>query len=304
MKIGMIGIGKMGYNLALNMRDKGFEVSAYDIDKTRMAQISKENIKTYNSIKELCCSLGDHKKIWIMVPPGAAVNKIIENLIPCISINDIVVDGGNSNYKNTIKRAKILRAYGAYFLDIGTSGGIDGARFGASMMIGGDIEAYNEIKPLIEKICVKNGFEYFGESGAGHYIKMIHNGIEYGMLQSIAEGFEILHQSDYPLDYEKVAKVWSNGSVIRGWLMDLTQSAFTKDEQLENITGKIDSADSGMWAIQEAIKLKVPAYVITEALYARYRSTQNDSFTGKVVAALRNEFSGYLVNGSKKDERE
>lgn len=299
MKIGVIGIGKMGYNLALNMRDQGFEVSAYDIDKDALARISKENIKAFDSIKELCCSLGEHKKIWIMVPSGRPVDKVIDSLIPCISINDIVIDGGNSNYKDTIKRAKILRAYGAYFLDIGTSGGIDGARFGACMMIGGDVEAYVDIRPLIEKICVKDGFEYFGRSGSGHYVKMIHNGIEYGMLQAIAEGFEILHHSEYDLDYEKIAKVWSNGSVIRGWLMELTQNAFNKDNKLEEIIGKIDSSGEGLWTVEEALKLRVPAYVITEALLTRYRSTQDDSFTGKVIAALRNEFGGHMLH---KDE--
>jgi len=230
-----------------------------------------------------------------MVPAVKVVDQFINDLVLLLKTGDLIIDGGNSNFNDSIRRAKELKDKGIEFLDIGTSGSVHGARYGACMMIGGNKEAFEKIEPLIKDICVPNGYLYTGPSGSGHYVKMIHNGIEYGMLQAISEGFEILEKSEFDFDYEAIARVWSNGSVIRGWLMELLVEAFKKDPHLESIKGVINSSGEGLWTVQEALRLGVPANVIASSLFTRYRSHQYDTFSGKVIAALRNEFGGHDV---------
>jgi 6-phosphogluconate dehydrogenase len=230
-----------------------------------------------------------------MVPAGKIVDDMIEQLVPLLNKNDIIIDGGNSNYKDTLRRYKELKQKEIDFADVGTSGGIEGARNGACTMIGAEDEVFKHLEQLIKDISIENGYLHTGKNGSGHFVKMVHNGVEYGMMQAMGEGFEILEKSQFDLDYKEVARVWNNGSVIRGWLMELMESAFSKDPNLDAIKGVMYSSGEGIWTVQEALDLKVPAPVITESLFMRYRSEQEDTFTGKVVAALRNEFGGHAV---------
>ncbi len=295
MKIGLIGLGKMGYNLALNMKEHNHEVIAYNRSAEKVEMIKKEGINGVHSLEKLIEELPTPRIIWLMIPEGKPVDEMIDSLLPLLSKDDIIIDGGNSNYKDTLRRYEYLKQNGINFVDIGTSGGTSGARYGACMMIGCKKEIFAIIEPLVKSVCVDKGYLHTGRNGSGHYVKMIHNGIEYGMLQAIAEGFEILEKSQFNFDYEKIARVFSNGSVIRGWLMELMEKAFAKDPKLENIKGIIHSSGEGLWTVQEALELQVPANVITSSLYTRYRSFQEDTFSGKVIAALRNEFGGHKV---------
>ncbi|MEH7356084.1 decarboxylating 6-phosphogluconate dehydrogenase [Neobacillus drentensis] len=295
MNIGLIGLGKMGYSLALNLMDHQHEVVAYDVNKTAVKGISEKGAHGVSSISELTAILPSPKVIWVMVPAGEVTNSVLNELKEYLADRDIVIEGGNSHYKESIKRAAEFSEKGIHFLDVGTSGGVEGARNGACTMIGGNKEAFILVEEIFKDICMANGYHYAGESGSGHYLKMIHNGIEYGMMQSIAEGFELLDKSPFNFDYEKVARVWSNGSVIRSWLMELTENAFSKDSKLEGIKGIMHSSGEGKWTVETALDLQSASPVITLALMMRYRSLEEDTFSGKVVSALRNEFGGHGV---------
>ncbi len=295
MKIGMIGLGKMGYNLALNLRDKGHEVIAYNRSIDKIKKIEEEDIQGAYSLEELTSRLGEKRVIWVMIPAGTMVDILIESLIPLLSPGDILVDGGNSNYLDTLRRYDRLKTAGIDYVDVGTSGGVEGARNGACMMIGAPAEVFDYLKPLFEDVCLENGYAHVGKTGAGHYVKMIHNGIEYGMMQAIGEGFEILEKSEFDFDYRQIAQVWNYGSVIRGWLMELTQRVFEEDASLESIKGVIHSSGEGLWTVEEALRLKVPAPVITDSLFVRYRSAQQDTFSGKLIAGLRHQFGGHDI---------
>ena len=290
MEIAIIGLGKMGMNLALNLTDHGHTVVGYDANA-----VEESGFKIAGSLEELVQSLSTPRTVWLMVPAGEITETVITNLIPLLDKGDTIIDGGNSNYKESVRRAAQLKEHGIYFFDCGTSGGTEGARHGICAMIGGDAEKFKDIEPLFRDISVEGGFLYAGEPGSGHFMKMIHNGIEYGMMQSIAEGFEILNKSEFDYDYEKVAGVWNNGSIISSYLMGLTQNAFSKDAKLDGIKGVMNSSGEGKWTVETALDLNVPAPVITMSLMMRYRSQEDDTFTGKVVAALRNEFGGHAV---------
>ncbi len=285
----------MGYNLALNLHDHHHEVFCYNRSPEKTKQIEQEGLVGTYSLSELVDSLPKPRIIWMMIPAGKAVDDMIDQLIPLLAENDILIDGGNSNYKDTLRRYAYLLDKHIHYVDVGTSGGISGARNGACMMIGAEDETFSVIEPFIKDACVDKGYYHTGKNGSGHYVKMIHNGIEYGMLQAIAEGFEIFEHSQFDLDYQQIARVFNHGSVIRGWLMELMESAFEKDPKLETIKGQINSSGEGLWTVQEALDLRVPAPVITSSLFVRYRSYQDDTFSGKVIAALRNEFGGHQV---------
>ncbi|KKI90309.1 6-phosphogluconate dehydrogenase [Bacillus sp. SA1-12] len=294
MKVGVIGLGKMGLNISKNLIDHNHEVVAFDINPDAV-----DDIKTYgaggaSTIKELVGSLSKPRILWIMVP-HIVVDSILNDLTPMLHAGDIVIEAGNSYYKESIRRYAECKKKGLYFLDAGTSGGTEGARNGANYMVGGDLEAWEQVEPIFRDTAVENGYLYTGKSGSGHFLKMVHNGIEYGMMAAIGEGFEVLEKSDFAYDYERVARVWSNGSVIRSWLMELTESAFAKDGKLENIKGIMHSSGEGKWTIETALELQTATPVIALSLLMRYRSLENDTFTGKVVAALRNEFGGHAV---------
>ncbi|WP_174729141.1 phosphogluconate dehydrogenase (NAD(+)-dependent, decarboxylating) [Mesobacillus harenae] len=295
MKLAMVGLGKMGYNLALNLLDHGHEVVANDVNAEQVTNISAKGAIGAFSLEEVVQQLETPRIIWLMVPAGDITERVISTLETLLEPGDIIIDGGNSNYKNSVQQGNRLLEKGIYFYDCGTSGGVDGARNGACLMVGGDKDVFKTIEPLFKDITVENGYFYSGPLGSGHFLKMIHNGIEYGMMQAIAEGFDILEKSEFDYDYEGVAKVWNNGSVVRSWLMELTENAFSKDPKLEEIRGVMNSSGEGKWTVETALDLQVPAPVITLSLLMRYRSLEDDTFTGKVVAALRNEFGGHAV---------
>ena len=232
--------------------------------------------------------------------PHTVVDSVIEEISPFLESGDIVIEAGNSHYKESIRRYEQLKENGVHYMDAGTSGGTEGARQGACYMIGGDPEAWEIVETLFKDTAVENGFLYAGKSGSGHFLKMVHNGIEYGMMAAIGEGFELLEKSDFDYDYEKVARVWNNGSVIRSWLMELTENAFSKDAKLDDIKGIMHSSGEGKWTVETALELQTATPVIAMSLLMRYRSLENDTFTGKVVAALRNEFDGHAVEKSDK----
>ncbi|MDT2048043.1 phosphogluconate dehydrogenase (NAD(+)-dependent, decarboxylating) [Priestia flexa] len=293
MKLGLVGLGKMGYNLALNLRDHNHNVVAFDLNKEAVTKMNGEGVEAFDSLEQVIEKLPSPKVVWVMVPAGDATEQTLAQLKGLLNEGDIVIDGGNSNYKESVRRGNDLKEKGIFFFDVGTSGGMEGARNGACTMIGGDKEVFGTIEPLFQDICVENGYLYTGECGSGHYLKMVHNGIEYGMMQAIAEGFEVLEKSQFDYDYEKVARVWNNGSVIRSWLMELTENAFSKDPKLDEIRGVMQSSGEGKWTVEEALDLQAPTPVIALSLMMRYRSLEEDTFTGKVVAALRNEFGGH-----------
>ncbi|WP_408009553.1 phosphogluconate dehydrogenase (NAD(+)-dependent, decarboxylating) [Pseudalkalibacillus sp. A8] len=295
MQIGLIGLGKMGYNLGLNLLDHNHEVQVFDVDASTVDAFEADGGNSHSSIKQLVENLVAPRTVWIMVPAGEITEAVISELGELLDPEDIIVDGGNTNYKESVKRAEFLGEKGIHFLDVGTSGGVDGARNGACMMIGGNESAYKRLESVFKEVTVENGFLYTGKSGSGHFLKMIHNGIEYGMMQAIAEGFDILEKSPFDYDYEGVSRVWNNGSVIRSWLMELTENAFSKDEKLEDIRGVMHSSGEGKWTVETALDLQTAAPVIALSLMMRYRSLEEDTFAGKVVAALRNEFGGHDV---------
>ncbi|PLS02163.1 phosphogluconate dehydrogenase (NAD(+)-dependent, decarboxylating) [Neobacillus cucumis] len=298
MEIGLIGLGKMGYNLALNLMDNEHNVVAFDVNNEAVKKISEEGAIGAESIAALVDKLAAPKIVWVMVPSGPITEQVIDELKGLLAEGDIVIEGGNSHYKDSIRREKELSEKGIHFFDVGTSGGMAGAREGACMMIGGNKEVFHTIEPVFRDINVENGYLYAGKSGSGHFLKMIHNGIEYGMMQAIAEGFEVLEKSDFDFDYEKVARVWNNGSVIRSWLMELTENAFSKDPKLDSIKGIMHSSGEGKWTVETALELQTAMPVTALSLMMRYRSLEEDTFTGKVVAALRNEFGGHAVESN------
>lgn len=295
MQIALIGLGKMGFNLGLNLHRHGHEVLAYDLNQQTLATIREKGIVTVSSIERLVHALKGRKVIWLMIPAGEAVDLAIQELKPLLRAGDIIIDGGNSNYRDSLRRAKALEDHGIDFLDCGTSGGTDGALHGICAMIGGRKDAFAYCEPFLRDISVPEGYLYCGPSGAGHYVKMIHNGIEYGMMQAIAEGFEVLHKSDFNLDLRAVAKVWNHGSVVRSWLMELTENALSKDPKLDNIRGIMHSSGEGKWTVETALEKQIATPVIALSLLMRYRSLEDDTFSGKIIAALRNEFGGHAV---------
>lgn len=298
MKIGLIGLGKMGLNIGRNLLDSGNEISVYDLNKEAVKEIVNDGAEGYHSFKGLVQSLEKPRVLWVMVP-HTVVDQVISELISLLDSDDIIIDAGNSHYKESITRYDRLKEIGIRFMDVGTSGGMEGARNGACYMVGGDPDAWKVVKNLFEVTSVKNGCLYTGDAGSGHFLKMIHNGIEYGMMAAIGEGFEILEKSEFQYDYEQVARVWNNGSVIRSWLMELTERAFSKDSNLEEINGVMNSSGEGKWTVESALDLQTATPVIALALLMRYRSLSTDTFTGKVVSALRNEFGGHAVEKVK-----
>ncbi|KMY53981.1 6-phosphogluconate dehydrogenase [Bacillus sp. FJAT-27231] len=299
MEIGLIGLGKMGLNLGQNLIDHDYEIVAFDVNPDAVEEMRKYGAEAASNLQHLVQSLAQPRVIWIMVPHGV-VDSVINEITPFLSAGDIVIEAGNSHYKESIHRYNQLKKFGVSFMDAGTSGGMAGARNGACYMVGGDPEAWTVVEPIFRDTAVEKGYLYAGKAGSGHFLKMVHNGIEYGMMAAIGEGFEVLEKSEFDYDYEKVARVWNHGSVIRSWLMELIEHAFSKDEKLEDIKGIMHSSGEGRWTIETALDLQAATPVIAMSLLMRYRSLEDDTFTGKVVAALRNEFGGHAVEKSEK----
>ncbi|MBT2655610.1 decarboxylating 6-phosphogluconate dehydrogenase [Bacillus sp. ISL-18] len=298
MKLGLVGLGKMGFNLGQNLLEHNHEVVAFDVNSSAVEEMKKFGASGVSSLKELVQSLEQPRIVWIMVP-HSVVDSVIGEIHPFLNEGDIVIEAGNSHYKESIQRYNELKELGIHFMDAGTSGGMEGARQGACYMVGGDPEAWEIVEPIFKDTSVENGYLYAGKAGSGHFLKMVHNGIEYAMMAAIGEGFEVLEKSDFNYDYEKVARVWNNGSVIRSWLMELTENAFSKYPNLEEIKGIMHSSGEGKWTVETALDLQTATPVIALSLMMRYRSLENDTFTGKVVAALRNEFGGHAVEKAR-----
>jgi 6-phosphogluconate dehydrogenase len=299
MKLGMIGLGKMGGNMTERLMKGGHEVVVFNRSPEVIARYVGLGSTGSTGAADMVAKLDTPHVVWIMVPAGKPVDDTIAALIPGMSKGDVIIDGGNSNFHDTMRRAAALREKGIDLVDSGTSGGIWGLANGYCLMIGGSDEAFSLCEPIFKTLAPEDGYAHMGASGSGHYVKMIHNGVEYGMLQAYAEGYEILHASkDFDLDLKKIASVWNHGSVVRSWINELAEAAFDKDANLDALKGFVADSGEGRWTVQEAIDLDVPAPVITLSLLMRLRSRQDDSFSAKVIAALRNEFGGHAVQKS------
>lgn len=292
MKVKMIGLGKMGCNLALNMKDHNVDVSGYDVNENARKNAEEAGIKTYDSLNQLVND-DEQNIIWVMLPAGKITNQVLAELSTLCKEKDIVIDGGNSDYRDSLKTAKVMEEKGIYFFDIGTSGGVYGARNGASFMCGGNKEQFEVLRPMLESIATTNGCLYTGKTGSGHYLKMIHNAMLYGMMQTLGEGFELLEASEFDYDMAEVADSLSKSSVIRGWLLELTANAFRKSPDLANIKGVIGASKTTNWTIESACELGVPIPVISLSLMMRLRSKQEESFSAKLIASLRDEVGGH-----------
>ncbi len=295
MNVGVVGLGKMGFNMALHLLERGHKLVVFDLSMEAVGSLEGKGALPASSLKELASKLESPRMIWLMVPAGAPVDSTIDQLAPLLDRGDIIVDGGNSHYKDSERRAARLEEQGISFLDAGTSGGLEGARHGACIMVGGNKTAYEAIEPLLTDLCVENGYGYMGCAGSGHFAKMVHNGIEYGMMQAIGEGFNLLDSSGYDIDLEKLSRVWSHGSVIRGWLMELMAQALQKDPKLGGLTGAIADSGEGRWTVEAALEHEVSIPVIAASLFARYRSRSEENLSDRAVAALRHEFGGHAV---------
>jgi len=271
------------------------QVVAYDINPDSISRAAELGAESASDLGELARKLPQPRIVWIMVPAGGPVQSVIEGLEPHLEAGDILIDGGNSFYKDSLNRRERLGARGILFLDVGTSGGLEGAEKGASLTVGGATEAFEAVRPLLENIARPGAILHCGPSGAGHYVKMVHNGIEYAMLQTLGEGFEMLNSGQYDLDLGAVARVWNNGCVIRSWMLELAGRAFAEDPGLEGLRGEVGGGETGRWMVEEALGMEVPTPVIALSLLMRYRSRQEDTFTGRVVAAIRREFGGHAV---------
>jgi 6-phosphogluconate dehydrogenase len=296
MQLAMIGLGRMGGNMVQRLLQGGHQLVVFDRSANAVKPHVAMGATGAKDLADLCGQLRTPRVVWVMVPAGAAVESTIEELLPGLSQGDVIVDGGNSNFRDSIRRAAWLKEKGLEFIDAGTSGGIWGLSVGYCLMIGASPEAFKQCEPIFRTLAPADGYAHVGPPGAGHYVKMIHNGIEYGMLQAYAEGYEILHASkDFKLDLRQISAVWNRGSVVRSWLNELAERAFAKDTELAALKGYVEDSGEGRWTVQEAIDLDVPAPVITLSLLTRFRSRQGDSFGAKVIAALRNEFGGHAV---------
>jgi 6-phosphogluconate dehydrogenase len=297
MQIAMIGLGRMGMNMARRLLGGGHEVVAYNRSRDKTDEIVQEGAVGAYSLKEVVSKLKKPRTVWIMIPAGKPVDDTIDALRGLLEPGDTIIEGGNSYYKDDIRRSQELEPLGISYVDAGVSGGIWGLSIGYCTMVGGPRDTFEKLEPIFKTLAPEEGYLYCGGTGAGHFVKMVHNGIEYGMMEAYGEGFEILEASPYApgLDYSQVSHLWNRGSVIRSWLLELAEDAFKNDARLEEIKGYVDDSGEGRWTVQQAIDTAVPAPVITESLFARFRSRQEDSFSNRVLAALRNEFGGHAV---------
>jgi len=302
MKLTMVGLGRMGMNMARRLLRGGHEVVAYNRSKQKTDTLVKEGAIGAYSLKEAVEKLTPPRVIWIMLPAGSTVDEHIHQFKELLSPGDIIVDGGNTNYRDDIQRAGLLSDKKIHFVDAGVSGGIWGLEKGYCLMIGGEKEIFGHLDPIFKTLAPDDGYLYCGAIGSGHFVKMVHNGIEYGMMQAYGEGFQILEASQYSesLDFAAISHLWNQGSVVRSWLLELAEAAFSKDGKLSDIRGYVEDSGEGRWTVQQAIDSGVSAPVIALSLMQRFRSKEKDSFSDKVVAALRREFGGHGVVASDK----
>jgi 6-phosphogluconate dehydrogenase len=285
MQLGMVGLGRMGSGLTERLRQAGHEVKTYD-----------PNVEsTASSLAELAEQLEPPRLVWLMIPAGEITENAVRELLEILQAGDTIVDGGNSNFRDSQRRAAQAAEHSIHFVDAGVSGGIWGLREGFALMVGGDPEPVDRLGPVFEALAPEGGFGHVGPSGAGHFVKMVHNGVEYGLMQAYAEGFELMDASEFDLDLGAIAELWRHGSVVRGWLLDLLARAFEQNPGLEGIRGYVEDSGEGRWTVEEGIRTAVPLPAISAALYARFASRQDESFAAKVDAALREQFGGHAV---------
>jgi 6-phosphogluconate dehydrogenase len=299
MDIGIVGLGRMGANMTQRLIGGGHRVVVSDLNDDAVAASAKSGAVAASSLADLIAKLTPRRAIWIMVPSGAPVQSTIDTLAPLLSKGDVIIDGGNSNYHDSIARGEALAARGIEFVDAGTSGGIWGLKEGFCLMAGGSADAFAFIEPALKTLAPADGYAHVGPSGAGHFTKMVHNGIEYGLMAAYGEGFELLAGSQFDIDLPRVAALWNHGSVVRSWLLELAQRAFERDPRLESIRGYVEDSGEGRWTVLEALDQNVPLPIITLSLMRRFASRQPESFSAKVQAALRNEFGGHAVRTNK-----
>jgi 6-phosphogluconate dehydrogenase len=298
MKIGMVGLGKMGGNMTTRLLRDGHEVVVFDRNADPVEQAAAEGAVAAANLEDMFAQLEAPRVIWIMVPAGAPTDGVVRELEKLLDPDDMIIDGGNSNYKESIERSTRLAEKGIFFVDVGTSGGVWGLSEGYSMMVGGDPTAINRLIPIFETLAPASdqGWGHVGPSGSGHFVKMIHNGIEYGMMQAYAEGFEVLRaKEEFELDLHQIAEIWRYGSVVRSWLLDLTAEALKEGPDLGGIQGWVADSGEGRWTVAEAIDLDIPAPIMTLSLLMRFVSRQDESYAAKILAAMRNQFGGHAV---------
>ena len=295
MEIAFIGLGKMGANMVRRLRRDDHKVLAYDRDPQVAKGLESEGAIAVQSIEEIVEKMATPRAIWMMIPAGAPVDETIEKILPMLTPGDILIDGGNSRFSDTIRRAERVKESGVLYVDAGTSGGVWGLQVGYCLMVGGEKKAIETIEPALKTLAPPNGYLHVGGPGSGHYVKMVHNGIEYGIMQAYAEGFDILENSQYDLDHKAIAHLWNQGSVIRSWLLELAENMFEEDPKLDGLKGFVQDSGEGRWTVEESINQRVPAPVITLALQARFRSRRENTFSDRFLAALRNQFGGHAV---------
>ena len=303
MKIGFIGLGKMGGAMVERLLNGGHDVVVFGRTPEKVSAAVARGASSAATRQELVSGLSGPRVVWLMVPAGGAVDENIDELRPLLGRGDIIVDGGNSHWRDTIVRAEKLRAFGIHLIDCGTSGGIWGLEKGYCLMYGGDRTVCAHVEPVFEALAPEDGHLYCGSHGVGHFVKMVHNGIEYGMMQAYAEGFEIMKRSPFALDLHAVSRVWQQGSVVRSWLLELAQRALAEDPELADLDPFVADSGEGRWTVQAAIDFDVPAPVIAHSLFARFQSRDKDSFSFKLLAALRQQFGGHAVKNKQRNRQ-
>jgi 6-phosphogluconate dehydrogenase len=297
MEAGIIGLGRMGMNMGKRLLEGGHQLVAFNRTASKTEELAEYGARACFSLEEMVANLQPPRIFWLMLPAGEVVETTFENLLPLLAPGDVVVDGGNTFYKEDLVRSEIGSRSGIRYVDVGTSGGIWGRELGYCLMVGGDLESFAMIEPLLQTLATEQGYLYCGPTGAGHFVKMIHNGIEYGMMQAYAEGFGLLEDSPYSqyLDYSSICHLWNQGSVIRSWLLEMAERVFSSDARLETIQGYVEDSGEGRWTVTQAIETGTSIPVLTMALMERFRSRQENSFSDRLLAALRQEFGGHLV---------
>jgi len=295
MELGFVGLGKMGLNMVTRLTQGGHRVVAFDRLDDAVSRAAKEGARGASSLELLVAALAPPRAVWVMVPAGAPTESTVTALAALLSPGDVIIDGGNTNFHDDVRRAATLGTKGIAYVDAGTSGGIWGLREGYCLMVGGDAEVCRRLEPIFLTLAPPDGYLHVGGPGAGHYVKMIHNGVEYGLMQAYAEGFELMHASEYKIDVAKVASLWMHGSVVRSWLLELTARALNEDRELSSLEGYVEDSGEGRWTLNEAIDRSVPVPVLTAALFTRFRSREDNPFAERLLAALRQQFGGHAV---------
>ncbi|MFQ5967229.1 MAG: phosphogluconate dehydrogenase (NAD(+)-dependent, decarboxylating) [Acidimicrobiia bacterium] len=301
MEIGFIGLGRMGMNMVTRLRQDGHRVVTYDRSREKVKESEAQGAVGTDSLEGLVRTLAPPRGVWLMVPAGSPTEDTVRALTGLLQTDDVIIDGGNSFYKDDARRATELQRNGIHYLDVGTSGGIWGREVGYCQMIGGEKPIFRRLEPIFKSLAPPDGYAYMGRHGAGHYVKMIHNGVEYAMMQAYAEGFALMHKSDFDLDLRAIAHLWNQGSVVRSWLLELTELALEKDPELSDIKGYVEDSGEGRWTVFDAIDKDVPAPTITLSLFSRFRSRETESYADKLLAALRQAFGGHTVRRMRQE---